>query len=86
MLADLSQCRRESTIDPRRLSGFKSPLGKSSILKDPSLYALSKRARSICPVVDKIEVKDSDYDSVVDQVRNVGLLSVYLSAFRSICL
>lgn len=71
VLAD-DQIRRESVSSPRYGIGrrFNSPTRKSvSILRDPSVLALSKRARSICSALSPmVDVKDSDYDSVVDKV------------------
>lgn len=69
MLAD-PLVRRESlaahrhSIDKR----FNSPC-KKSLLKDPSVIAMSKRARRVSTAISPIDVKDSDYDSVVDLVR-----------------
>ncbi|XP_028518792.1 WD repeat-containing protein 49 [Exaiptasia diaphana] len=62
--------RRESLATHRHSfdKRFNSPFRKMSILKDPSVIAMSKRARSISTAISPIEVKDTDYDSVVDLV------------------
>ncbi|KAK3740293.1 hypothetical protein QZH41_018524, partial [Actinostola sp. cb2023] len=67
VMAD-SSLHRDVWSPRSKFERYNSPKRKLSILRDPSVMVLSKRARSISHMVSPIVTKDSDYDSVVDKV------------------